>query len=578
MNGRGLLRFYARELRRVLRRPTRAAAFASAIVLHAAGHAAVALAGAGVVVAVVGASGLGSAGSSSVVAGPSVVERAFRLAVVGLCAVGVKVVAGVYASYVQARVAAEVGAALRLAVLDRLLGAHRVRRTRHGDHGAEVRARSHADDVSAMTADVLAVEHGLAAGVLGGARALAQLVALVSVLVALAPKLALVALAVFVPLSALLGAARKRYKRASARASREASALLEASDEAARHAELWVTYGAEHKVRANVTAIGDAVGARGARLVAGAAAMSGANEVLGAAAVVCAIAAARAGWLGAVGSGAAMLGFAVTFFLAYRPLRDLAEARLALARASAAHDDLDRARATDDVASTIAPRAWPLGDLEVRELVLPRGAAPPIAFVARAGSIVAISGATGAGKTTLLRVLLGLELPLGGEVRFGGAPLEGGAGPASRPFAWVPQDAPLLADTLAANVALGADDADARTALASVGAERLARELGDARLGAGGRAVSGGERQWIALARAIATDLPVLLLDEPTSGLDAEAQAMVLAAIERLRGARTVVIVTHRPEPLAIADAVVALDSARLPAPGGAVFGFRARA
>jgi ABC-type transport system involved in cytochrome bd biosynthesis fused ATPase/permease subunit len=83
-------------------------------------------------------------------------------------------------------------------------------------------------------------------------------------------------------------------------------------------------------------------------------------------------------------------------------------------------------------------------------------------------------------------------------------------------------------------------------------------DTGDAKL-ATERPVSGGERQWIALARAIATDLPVLLLDEPTSALDAEAQGRALAAIARLRGKRTVILVTHRREPLAIADVVVPL-------------------
>jgi ABC-type transport system involved in cytochrome bd biosynthesis fused ATPase/permease subunit len=90
-----------------------------------------------------------------------------------------------------------------------------------------------------------------------------------------------------------------------------------------------------------------------------------------------------------------------------------------------------------------------------------------------------------------------------------------------------------------------------------MGAEHLVRELGDARLGAGGRTVSGGERQWIGLARAVATTQPVLLLDEPTSGLDPASQTRMLDAIARLRGARTVVMVTHRPEPLAIADTVI---------------------
>jgi ABC-type transport system involved in cytochrome bd biosynthesis fused ATPase/permease subunit len=71
--------------------------------------------------------------------------------------------------------------------------------------------------------------------------------------------------------------------------------------------------------------------------------------------------------------------------------------------------------------------------------------------------------------------------------------------------------------------------------------------------------VSGGERQWVALARAIASEQPVLLLDEPTSGLDSRAEQAVLEAIERLRGRRTVVVVTHRPEVVAIGDVVVRL-------------------
>jgi ABC-type transport system involved in cytochrome bd biosynthesis fused ATPase/permease subunit len=163
----------------------------------------------------------------------------------------------------------------------------------------------------------------------------------------------------------------------------------------------------------------------------------------------------------------------------------------------------------------------------------------------------------------VLRTLLGLEAALGGEILYGGARLtDAPPGPRSRPFAWVPQDAPLIADTLAANVLLGAAGQTMDDALREVGAGLMAARLGAQPLGLGGRAVSGGERQWIALARAVATGQPVLLLDEPTSGLDADSQRHVLEAIERLRGSRTVLIVTHRPEPLAIADVVIRLDAA----------------
>jgi ABC-type multidrug transport system fused ATPase/permease subunit len=411
------------------------------------------------------------------------------------------------------------------------------------------------------------VELGIHAGVLGGLRAAAQLFPLLTILFWLAPTLAMAALVVFVPFAILVGSIRRHWKRGHAAAMRHNERLLEAADEAVRHADLWMTYGAEAKVRRSLATLGDAIAQISARLEATAAAMSGANEVLGALALVGALCAARAGWLGHGLDGGRLLGFAVAFFLAYRPIRDLTEARLAWTRGQVAFEEIDalappaereRSAGTAHEESR-AGRSWGLDSLELSALKLSRGGGSALTLSVGPGEIVAIMGPTGAGKTTLLRTLLGLESSEGGDIRYAGCSLAGApVGPAARPFVWVPQDAPLLADTLAVNVALGGV-ADVRKALAAFGADRLVDDLGTERLGAGGRAVSGGERQWIALARAIATRQPVLLLDEPTSGLDPEAEALVLLAIARLRGERSVLLVTHRPEPLVIADRVVRL-------------------
>jgi ABC-type transport system involved in cytochrome bd biosynthesis fused ATPase/permease subunit len=298
--------------------------------------------------------------------------------------------------------------------------------------------------------------------------------------------------------------------------------------------------------------------------------LSGTNEVLGAAALVVALAAQRSGALGSSLDGSTLLAFAVPFFLAYRPLRELSDARLALVRAQAAHDELRRViglttgpelAARDAADESIAQRIWPLGLLELRALRLVRGASGPVSMRLEPGTIIVIVGPTAVGKTTLLRTLLGLDPAAGGEILFDGVPLgDAPAGPLARPFAWVPQDSPLLADTLAANVSLGTSGTDSVEALGLLGAGHLVESLGGARLGAGGRVVSGGERQWIALARAIATRQPIVVLDEPTSGLDPAAQRAVLDAIAALRGRRTVILVTHRSEPAAIADVVVHLE------------------
>ena len=561
--------YYAVELRRVLRGPARLLTFVLACAMHAVGHALVALVAGGIAVAMARMWGMRGLRSSPLAGDAPLADQAFLLAAVGLGVLALKGAAGVYATYVQGRVAGEVGGRLRLQLLDALLSLHRVRRPRHGDQGGTP-ALALAGGVSALTERVRDVEMGLEQGLLGGLRAGAQLLPLGALLVVLSGRMAAVAAVVLVAFGLLLGRSRSGYGRATSREAGHREQLLEAADESVRHADLWVSYGAEAKARERVRALGMALAAGSARLRARAAAMSAANEVLGGLALLAAIGASRAGWLGSIADGTTLLAFVVAFFMAYRPLRELADARLALARADVAFGELkaviasgsdDHPFRSSDLPVQSSP-PWAPGALELRDLRLTHGLCPPLSLRVEAGAVVAIAGPTGIGKTTLLRTLLGLEPAAGGDVFYGGRSLgDAPAGPATRPFAWVPQEAPLLADTLGENVGLGGESVDARAVLDPIGAGHLPGQLEGARLGAGGRAVSGGERQWIALARAIATEQPVLLLDEPTSGLDEAAQRTVLEAIGRLRGKRTVVMVTHRPEPLEVADVVVRLEA-----------------
>ena len=240
-----------------------------------------------------------------------------------------------------------------------------------------------------------------------------------------------------------------------------------------------------------------------ARLEARTVAFSGSNEVLGALALVLALLAAQSGLVGGA-QATSLLPFAVAFFLAYRPLRELAEARIAWSRALAASEELalenpatERPRVA--LAKSEAPRAWTLAPIALRRLVLANGTRKELTLTIEPGSIVAIVGANGSGKTTLLRTLLGLEEARSGSIQYGAHKLDhAGVGPDERPFAWVPQDAPLLADTLEANVGL-ADHGRTNEAITTMQLGALATTLGDARLGAGGRAVSGGERRAIAI-------------------------------------------------------------------------------
>jgi ABC-type multidrug transport system fused ATPase/permease subunit len=581
MPSRSVATFYVHRLRRVLHGVPRLTGFVLASAMHAIGHALVALVAGAVALSLTRS--LGARPSTLDFTSPTgtdglFADRALFLSAVGLGVIFVKGAAGAYAGFVQARVAGEVGSELRLELLDALLALHRLHRPRHGDHGSDVGGTAQA--VAALTERVGEVEVGLEQGFLGGARAMAQLAPIAALLFFLSGRMAVAAALVLAAFGWLLGTVRRGYRSATRRAGREREKLLEAADEAVRHADLWVTYGAEAKARSLVRRLGDAIAGSAARLRARSAVLSGANEVLGAAALLVAIAASRRGWLGAAPDGKTLFLFALVFFLAYRPLREMAEARLAFSRAQGAYEELAEvigasvdadagaganAGAGAGAKVGVSPRPsvrWPLAAVELRNLRTICGSGEALTLRIEPGSIVVLAGPTGSGKTTLLRTLLGLERAAGGELLFDGKPLgDAPAGPAFRPFVWVPQDAPLLADNLAANVLLGAQSADANGTLDGLGAGHLVSALGDERLGAGGRAVSGGERQWIALARAIATEQPVLLLDEPTSGLDAESQRRVLVAIARLRGKRTVLLVTHRSEPMAIADRVVRFDA-----------------
>jgi ABC-type multidrug transport system fused ATPase/permease subunit len=581
-----------RTARTVLAHPSLGLAIVVGSLMHASGHALLAAAGGVLARTLAGGAGPMDGRSSRILHLVGHGDPMLGLAIAGLIAATAKLFGGVVAGWSEARVAGEVGAALRLEILDGIHGLTTLRAPRQRDHGqAQSASRARALDAGAgpniahlasLTTHVSDVEKAVAQGVFAELRAILQLVPLVLLLAVLAPRLAGSAAVALGGFGILVTVARRALKRNHARAARETEALLGAADEAVRHADLWRTYGAEGRIRAHVASLGRTIIATGARLRSRSALLSGTSEVLGALALVLTLAFASAGAIGGVDRGA-IVPFAIAFFMAYKPLRELVEARLIRARAEEILD-LTPAPApapAPALALALAPApalalapAWPLAPLSITHLVGLHGTHTPLTLRLPAGRIAAIVGPTGIGKTSLLRALLGLDPARAGTVTWGDVSLtDRGVGPRERPFAWVPQDAPILGDTLVANVALGRSDKDGsgepatsnrvHTAriLETLGAEGLSASLGDAVL-ATERSVSGGERQWIAVARALATELPVLLLDEPTSSLDGAAQERMLAAIAGLRGQRTVVIVTHRPEPLAIADVVVRLDRA----------------
>jgi len=194
-----------------------------------------------------------------------------------------------------------------------------------------------------------------------------------------------------------------------------------------------------------------------------------------------------------------------------------------------------------------------------------------ISFRVAPGERVAIVGPSGAGKTTIFALLLRFYDPQAGQVNVDGVSVKEADLQALRSrFAVVPQEPALFADTVAGNIGYGTGEASrseiekaARTAFAHDFIVALPQGY-DTMLGEGGVTLSAGQRQRIAIARAVLRDAPILLLDEATSALDSESETLVQRALDRIMEGRTTLVIAHRLATVTRADRILVFDQGRL--------------
>ncbi len=194
-----------------------------------------------------------------------------------------------------------------------------------------------------------------------------------------------------------------------------------------------------------------------------------------------------------------------------------------------------------------------------------------ISLSVAAGAHVAIVGETGCGKTTFVKLMSRLADPVSGRILVGGVDLRELA-PASRRAAvrMVPQDGFLFATTVRENVRFGregASDRDVITAFEELGLGEWVIALPDGfdtLVGERGEALSVGERQLVALARAQIGDPGLLILDEATSAVDPATEQRITEALRRLAAGRTTVTIAHRLSTAEAADHVFVFDAGQL--------------
>ena len=285
---------------------------------------------------------------------------------------------------------------------------------------------------------------------------------------------------------------------------------------------------------------------------------------------------------GKLGSGAIIAG-SILCGRAIQPFSQLSQLMIRMNQSLASYKALCRVMAMPREHVPGQPRmaysrlrgSIELSDVSFRYPGQPQPILDKVSLRIEPGERVAIIGRVGSGKSTLTKLLLGMYPPDEGKLLVGGHDIRQ-IDPADlrRNIGSVLQDIWLMSGTLRQNIALGADrptDAQVMRAAELAGVQEFASLHPDGyqlKIGEHGEGLSGGQRQAVAIARALIGDAPMLVLDEPTSAMDPTAERQLLTQLKFATQGKTLVLITHKPSMLELVDKVIVLDRGKIVAQG----------
>ena len=224
-----------------------------------------------------------------------------------------------------------------------------------------------------------------------------------------------------------------------------------------------------------------------------------------------------------------------------------------------------------DVAAGLRPKFAGAVSFENVSFTYPGAKSPAlkkVTFSVPAGTMLGIVGRSGSGKSTIMRLLQGISREYEGYLKIDGADLrEINLAHLRRSFGVVLQDNFLFRGTVRDNITAGRPGLileDAVRAARLAGAEEFIERMPqgyETFIEEGSTNISGGQRQRLAIARAVICDPKILILDEATSALDPESEALVNANLQRIASGRTMVIVSHRLSSLTDCDQILVMDA-----------------